>query len=197
MYRLVVLVSGGIDSSVLLAILTKDGIECHPLFVDYGQAANAGEKRAALLVASTFRWNLDVVKAPEIARLSASSLSTGRIADDPFFPHRNLFLITVGAMLATRQNLDGVAIGLIKTPRYPDCSPGFVTSARATLQASLGHEFSLLTPLIFYDKPTIVLLGRKLGVPLDSTFSCLTLSERHCGRCESCKDRAASLRSLA
>jgi 7-cyano-7-deazaguanine synthase len=194
---LVVLVSGGIDSSVLLAVLTKDGIECHPLFIDYGQTACPGEKRAATLVASTYRWNLEVVRASEIGRLSVSSISTGRVADDPFFPHRNLLLITIGSILATTRNLDGVAIGLIKTLRYPDCRPDFVTTATAALRASVGRETALVAPLIKYDKPTVVQLGRKLGVPLQSTFSCLTLPDRHCGRCESCKDRAANLRSRA
>lgn len=193
MSEVVVLLSGGIDSTTLMGWLRATDVQCQPLFVDYGQAAAVQERDAAKQFCASFGVELKTLKVRDMGRLTSNALTSPNLSPNPLFPHRNLFLLVVAGVVAHEGGYLGIAMGIHETPRYPDCSAAFVKGAQDTLSLSIGQDVTIVAPFLKLSKGQIVGVAKRLGISLGDTYSCLRGEERHCGRCESCVERHAAL----
>ncbi|MBW3650729.1 MAG: 7-cyano-7-deazaguanine synthase QueC [Actinobacteria bacterium] len=205
-----VLVSGGLDSTVCLAVAAAEGQTGRPLVAltfDYGQR-HAVELVRAAAVASHYGAEPLVVRL-ETSAWGGSALTDPRVAvPEPaaeagagipatYVPARNLIFLAVAMGVAEARDLDVVSLGVnaLDYSGYPDCRPEFVASFAGTARLALkrgveGRPVEIRTPLIDKTKAEIVGLGMSLGAPLELTWSCYRGEGKPCGRCDSCELRA-------
>ena len=192
MHKVTVLFSGGIDSSVLLAFLLNQGLESVPLFIDYGQVTARREYKAAVEISKEFGLNIEKITVPEISKFTINQLTRPDISQNPFYPNRNLLLLTLGSNLAFKNKHQGVAIGIIKaigTTLFPDIQQIFFDKFTDLISQSLNYDLAILTPFIEMSKEEVVEIGKNLNVPLELTYSCFVGDNYPCGECESCVSR--------
>lgn len=196
MYRVTVLFSGGIDSSVLLAWCKEQGIDCQPLFLDYGQVTALREFSAAEKISKNMGLPLEKVTIPDVSSLTRNQITDPSYSTNPYYPNRNLILLTIGSLHAYENNNQGVGIGAIRavgsTP-FPDLSQKFFDEFTKLVETSLNYKLAILTPFIDLTKTEVVKIGQNLHVPIELTYSCLTNSDRPCESCESCISRKEAL----
>lgn len=187
--KVVTLLSGGIDSMVLADSLRKQKqVRQSLLFVDYGQRAARREFEAARLFARN-RGKLEKVSLHIRGIKMNSQLITGRLRDQPFFPGRNLLLLTIAALKAREMGTSFVAIGLREVPQFPDTSGAFVRAFSGIGYLAFGTSIEVITPLLNRTKAEIVQLAEEYGTPLSISYSCYLGRKRPCCRCLGCKDR--------
>lgn len=172
-----VLLSGGVDSAVVLALLNRAGRATTALWIDYGQPAATAELRASQAIAEMYGATWSRVDIRGLAPPAAGE-----------FPGRNDLLV---ATATTFGGGASVAIGVHAGTGYADCSPGWVNGWQAHLAAQRPGGGTLLAPLIDASKADVLAVARDLAVPTHLAYSCEAGSDP-CGRCSSCMDRAGS-----
>jgi 7-cyano-7-deazaguanine synthase len=204
----VVLLSGGLDSAVALAIARCEGFACHCLSVDYGQRhraeLNAAGRVAAALGAASHR-----VLGIDLGAFGGSALTDPAIAvpEAPsdgipvtYVPARNTVLLSLALAWTEVLGAADIFIGAnaIDYSGYPDCRPeylhAFEEMANLSTKAAIeGRRLTLHRPLVYLTKSEIIRRGRELGVAFESTVSCYqaTADGRACGRCDACRLRRA------
>lgn len=170
-----VLASGGIDSSTLLALSVQQGLEPVALFVDFGQPAAEAESKAIANICEELNvtWRC--------ARYGGSRFDAGEIRG------RNAFLLQV-ALLEFPSDSGIVVLGIHAGTEYADCSPEFMQIMGQSYGLQTGGTIVAVAPFIDWTKPDVYRLANKLGVPIAQTYSC-EASNSPCGGCDSCKDR--------
>lgn len=217
--RAVVLLSGGMDSAVVLACLRAEGLECHALSFDYGQRHRVELDRAAELARALGAADHRVARI-DLRAFGASALTAEievpkdrdveRTAGIPvtYVPARNTIFLSHALAMAEAIGARDIGIGVnaIDYSGYPDCRPAFVEAFErlANLATRAGVEATergdrwirVRTPLLELSKAGIVRLGRRLGVPLERTVSCYDPSPEGapCGRCDACQLRERGFR---
>jgi len=201
--KCVVLLSGGIDSTVMMYALMANH-ELWPLTITYGQRhvkeVNAARKvciaRNADLAA---RWeHLDLSLLSSFLKCTLTGY--GEVPDGEydvdtikamFVPNRNMIFLSIAAGYACSLGAECVAYAAHHNDAvvYPDCRPEFVKSVFETILMGTGGKVSVLAPFLHFTKAEIVKLGRGLVVPFRSTWSCYKGGELHCGVCPTCLDR--------
>lgn len=174
-----VLVSGGIDSAALLAFYLRQRFSVRALFVDFGQPAAKQESRAASSVCKHYG-----------VRLSIMTVKCGATFSPGEIPGRNAFLV-FAAMLVCGAQPGIIAIGIHEGPPYYDCSEGFLKRIQAVVDGYAAGRIKVAAPFLKWGKQIIWEFCKKVGVPVDSTYSCEKGGVRPCGKCLSCKDREA------
>lgn len=191
-----VLLSGGIDSTVALAH-TKAELA---LSVDYGQT-HRRELDAARAIAKHYgveHHQVDISAALDIpCALTGRGIIPERHTERPdatFVPGRNLFLIGVATAWANAWGYGAVVFGANADDAngYPDCRPAFVERLGNATQ--IGYGVALWAPLVRMTKAQIIKHGRELGAPLDLTWSCYRGGDTQCGRCGACEANRAVAR---
>jgi 7-cyano-7-deazaguanine synthase len=209
--RVVVLLSGGLDSATTLAVARREGFRCHALTIAYGQR-HAAELEAARRVAeslgasehrivpldlraiggSALTANLEVPKDRSTEEMSAAIPIT-------YVPARNTIFLALA--LAWAEVLDSfdiyVGVNAIDYSGYPDCRPEFVSAfenlANLATKAAVEHRgrYQVHAPLVQLSKAEIIRLGLELGVNYALTHSCYdpAADGAACGRCDSCRLR--------
>lgn len=204
--RAVVLLSGGLDSAVTMALALEQGFEVLPLSVWYGQR-HEKELVAAKAVASSLgvsepaeiRVDLRGVGGSSLTSadpVSKAGLQTGIPAT--YVPARNMIFLSLAVAYAEAQNCRNIFVGVnaLDNEGYPDCRPEFIaffeaTANLATKAGVSGGRIKIHTPLIRLSKTQIVKEGARLGVDLGLTWSCYDpQGDEHCGQCDSCRLRA-------
>lgn len=204
----VVLLSGGLDSAVLLAVARAEGFECHCLSVDYGQRHRA-ELDAASRVAHALGAVAHKVIRVDLTAIGGSALTDPHIAvpERPsdgipvtYVPARNTILLSLGLAWAEVLSAADLFIGAnsIDYSGYPDCRPEYLHAYEqmanlATRAAVEGALFTVHRPLIYLTKAEIIRRGTDLGVDFSATVSCYQASSDGgaCGRCDACRLRRA------
>lgn len=186
--REVVLVSGGLDSAVLLAQQAREAAVI-PLFLDYGQRAARREWRATRALAAGL--GLKPVRL-NLARVGEAFRARAPRREHVPIPHRNLPALALAVSFAAQVGAGAVAIGITRDDAelYPSAAPGFLDAFRAAA-AALG-EIAVRAPLADRCKAELVSLGAESGVDFRRTWSCLLNGPRHCGRCPQCERRQAA-----
>lgn len=202
----VVLLSGGLDSAVALAIAQAEGFVCHCLSVDYGQRHRA-ELDAARRVAHALGAAEHKVLGVDLTAIGGSALTDSGIpvpecpSDSipvTYVPARNTILLSLGLAWAEVLGAADLFIGAnsIDYSGYPDCRPEYLHAYEemanlATQAAVEGRAFTLHRPLVYLTKAEIVRRGTDLGVDFSATVSCYqaTADGLACGRCEACRLR--------
>ena len=207
----VVLLSGGMDSAVVLAHLRHEGFACHALSFDYGQRHRVELERAAELAralgAESHRTaRIDLRAFGESALTADIAVPKDRDVEHAhdipvtYVPARNtIFLAHALAMAESLGARDlGIGVNAMDYSGYPDCRPGFIEAferlanlaTRAGVEAAARGErwMRVHTPLLQLKKAGIVRRGRELGVPLERTVSCYDPgpSGEPCGHCDAC-----------
>jgi 7-cyano-7-deazaguanine synthase len=215
----VVLLSGGMDSAVVLAHLRHEGFDCHALSFDYGQRHRVELQRAtevakALGAASHRVATIDLRIFGASALTADIAVPKGRDVEHAhdipvtYVPARNtIFLAHALAMAESLGARDlGIGVNAIDYSGYPDCRPGFVEAferlanlaTRAGVEAAERGErwIRVHTPLLQLTKAGIIRRGRELGVDLSRTVSCYDPAPTGdpCGTCDACQLRERGFR---
>jgi 7-cyano-7-deazaguanine synthase len=169
-----VLLSGGVDSALVLALLAADGRDASAVWIDYGQPAAAAEREASKAIASRYgaAWT-------ELVVVGLVPPSAGE------FPGRNDMLVALAAAAAPGRSL---AIGVHAGTGYADCSPSWIEEWRGLHAVQYHGTVRLLAPLADLTKVQVYALAHQLSVPTYLTHSC-EASAVPCGYCSSCADR--------
>jgi 7-cyano-7-deazaguanine synthase len=205
--RAVVLVSGGMDSAVTLAIACERGFPCYALSVDYGQRHHS-ELEAAQRVANALG-----ARAHKTVRVDLRSIGGSALTDDidvpdnggngipvTYVPARNTIMLSIALGWAEVLGAQDVFCGInaVDYSGYPDCRPAFVEAFEklanvATKAAIEGAVLRVHAPLMNMSKADIVREGLRLGVDFAATVSCYRadVDGRACGHCDACRLRAA------
>jgi 7-cyano-7-deazaguanine synthase len=207
--RAVILLSGGLDSTTVLAIARSEGLECHCLTVDYGQRhrieLEAAQRVSAALGAASHR-----VITLDLRAIGGSALTdtievpkdrnpNGSEVPVTYVPARNTVLLSLLLGLAEVVDAHQLFIGAnaVDYSGYPDCRPAFLEAFEdlAVLATVAGTErgvrFRVRAPLLHLTKADIIRRGLSLGVDYGLTWSCYDPAPDGlaCGRCDSCQLR--------
>jgi len=205
MARAVVLLSGGLDSSTVLAVARADGFECHTLAVDYGQRHRA-ELQAAEAVSAALGARTHRVVRVDLRAIGGSALTDEiEVPTTPtegipvtYVPARNTLMLSLALGHAEVIGANDLWIGVnaVDYSGYPDCRPQFIAAFEdlcrlATRAGDEGQDFRVHAPLIHLTKAEIIRRGLELGVDYSITVSCYQADDegRACGVCDSCRLR--------
>jgi 7-cyano-7-deazaguanine synthase len=208
----VVLLSGGLDSTTVLALAQRDGWSVHALTFRYGQR-HAHEVERARAIAAKAKVARHVVADIDLAAFGGSALTSDAIAVPKdrraeamaaaipvtYVPARNTIFLSYALAWAETLGATDIFIGVnaLDYSGYPDCRPEFIEAFetlanRATkLGTEEGRRFHVHAPLMRMHKGEIVALGANLGVDYSLTTSCYDpdASGAACGRCDACQLR--------
>ncbi len=196
--KVVVLSSGGLDSSLLCLLLRNRGHDIKSIFINYGQIAFERELKACQSVAHYLSIDnpIYIDLSGFGTKIKSGLTSTDIDVTDPYLPNRNLLLLLVASSYAMSANISHVAIGLLSSHVFPDQTQKFINSAEVALQTSLGCNITILTPLIGLNKFDMLRLVQHHNFPIHLTYSCHTGDEKPCGRCISCLENESALNAL-
>jgi 7-cyano-7-deazaguanine synthase len=196
--KIVLLSSGGVDSSLTMLMLRQRGHEVIPLHVNYGHLAEEREWKSCLAICNY----LGVAQPIRIGISGLEHIPSG-LTDDSldiekcaFLPTRNLLFVTLGAAYAYSISCRVIAIGILSNPIFPDQTMDFLQKAETCISSSLGVDMKILAPLMKLDKRDTLNLALKHGLPLKLTYYCHAGKEQPCGKCISCKERLAAEKLL-
>ncbi len=197
--KVAVLASGGIDSSVLIHLLSKKYGEVFPVYVESGHIWERAELRALKhylkAVASKKLKPLSILSVPTQDLYWNHWSQTGKNTPDErsrdeevYLPGKNLLLISKAIVFCSLRGISELALGPLKTNPFPDASSQFFKKIAEAAGIALNQKFWIHTPLLKYTKSEVVKLGKNL--PLELTFSCLNpKGNRHCRTCNKCAER--------
>jgi len=206
--RAVVLLSGGVDSTTILAIATAEGYACYALSFRYGQRHGI-ELEAARRVAKALGAMEHKILDIDLREFGGSALTDDiavpkdRTPDSSipvtYVPARNTIFLSFALAWAEVLGAQDIFIGVnaLDYSGYPDCRPEYIAAFQrmADLATKAGVEGSqrltIHAPLIHMSKVDIIRKGLELGVDYDLTFSCYDPSPdgAPCGHCDSCRIR--------
>lgn len=205
--RAVILLSGGLDSATLVAMVRAEGYSCYTMSFDYGQRHRA-ELDAAVRVARDLGVVEHKVIGLNLDGMGGSALtdSTIDVPEAPtqgipvtYVPARNTVFLALALGWAEVLNARDIFIGVnaLDYNGYPDCRPEYVESFErmanlATKAGVEGQGFRIQAPLQNLSKAAIVKVGVGLGVDYSLTVSCYQADDDGgaCGKCDSCRLRA-------
>jgi 7-cyano-7-deazaguanine synthase len=206
--KAVILLSGGLDSATVVAMAKADGYACYSMSFDYGQRHRA-ELQAAEQVARQLGVVAHKVIGLDLDGMGGSALTDSSIAvpEAPgegipvtYVPARNTVFLSLALGWAEVLGARDIFIGVnaVDYSGYPDCRPAFIEAFErlanlATKAGVEGDGFRIQAPLQHMSKADIVQAGVRLGVDYGLTVSCYQADTqgRACGRCDSCRLRAA------
>jgi 7-cyano-7-deazaguanine synthase len=204
MSKAIVLLSGGLDSTTVLAIAKAHDFECYALSFDYGQ-----KQRSELESAKTIAKQSKVVEH-RIMKISLADIGGSALTDDKidvpkysksdeipvtYVPARNTIFLSFALAWAEVIDCQKIYIGVnaLDYSGYPDCRPEFIKAFEdmanlATKQSVEGEKIEIRTPLISMTKAEIIQKGLSLGVDYSQTISCYLANSNGeaCGECDAC-----------
>jgi 7-cyano-7-deazaguanine synthase len=211
MSKAVVLLSGGLDSSTVLAYCVKAlKLDVTALSFDYGQR-HKRELQSAEAIAQYYGVPLYIAKI-DLTQWGGSALTDSAIAVPStmeegipvtYVPGRNTIFLSFALSLAEAKQITSIYLGInaVDYSGYPDCRPEYLRSFQALANLSSkaainGNPPQLIAPLINKTKVEIVQMAQQLGLPIEKTWSCYQGEEKPCGVCDSCRIRDAAIASV-
>ncbi len=215
----IVLSSGGLDSTTVMAMARHDGFEVVSLSFDYGQR-HRHELAAARKVAAIFKVLKHVVIPIDMRQIGGSALTADlpvpkdrsptemtRSIPITYVPARNTIFLSYALALAEVLACGHIFIGVnaLDYSGYPDCRPEYITAyetmANLATQAAVEKKLAIRihTPLMHMSKAQIIQAGTALGVDYGITHSCYDpeADGLACGRCDSCQLRKKGFQQAA
>jgi len=194
----VVLLSGGLDSATVLYLAKARGYLCRCLIFDYGQR-HKKEVRKAKEIARQAGCVYKILKIDFPWKGSALLDRKIKVAEEvsqaipaTYVPSRNIIFLSFAASYAETIGAEAIFIGAHAQDYsgYPDCRPEFIAAFIKMIQAGTYGAFRILAPLLRKNKSQIILMGKRLGVPFELTWSCYRGGKAPCAKCDSCYYRA-------
>ncbi len=205
MGKVVVLLSGGLDSATTLGYVLSRGNEAVALSFDYGQKHSL-ELESGRQIAEHYGVRREVFRMDFSFASTSSLTSSMEVEDRPiekigndipatYVPARNSVFLSISSAYAETLGFDSIAIGVnaLDYSGYPDCRPEYINAMETALnlgtRAGVTGRLRILAPLQYLTKGEIIRMGISLGVPYALTRSCYRNGKKACGRCDSCKLR--------
>jgi 7-cyano-7-deazaguanine synthase len=204
--RAVVLLSGGLDSLVSLAIANVEMEVRLVLFINHRQRALERERHAVMGAARFYDLPFREVDlgwlgslAPDGMRLGASADSSLETFDSVWIPNRNGVFLNVAAAFAENYGCDWVVTGFNReeAAEFPDNRAEYVTFVNEGFELSTQNAVKIVSFIQDLDKREILERGIKVGAPLSVIWSCYKEGEMMCGRCASCRRLKVALDALS
>jgi 7-cyano-7-deazaguanine synthase len=204
-----VLLSGGLDSAVLLAdeAARVGPADVQPIYVSVGLAWEAAERAmvARLLAAPPFHGlrplaslSVDMrdVYAPSHWAVRGTPPAYHTPDEDVYLPGRNIILLAKAAVFCAVASLSRIVLGTLAHNPFPDATDQFRTTLARALSLGLAHAIMIDAPFAGRSKADVTRCGIELGVPFDYTLSCMSPAAGdlpgtfvHCGTCSKCRER--------
>lgn len=213
--RVLVLLSGGVDSGTTLAIAKKEGFILYAITFQYGQK-HCREVACAERIARAMGVKEHLIFKVDLQKMGGSALigkkkvpknrsfrEMGKKIPSTYVPARNTIFLSLGLAWAEVMGIDDIFIGVHSedSSGYPDCRSGYIRAFEkmanlATRRAREGKRLRIHTPLINLTKGKIIKKGLSLGLDYSLTFSCYDPApgDKACGRCDSCLIRLRGFR---
>jgi 7-cyano-7-deazaguanine synthase len=208
--KAVILVSGGMDSAVTIAIAREQGYQVHALSVAYGQR-HSSELEAAARVANMLGAVEHKTVTVDLRSIGGSALTAdidvpeegGEGIPVTYVPARNTIMLSIALGWAEVLGSTDIWCGVnaVDYSGYPDCRPAFVEAFQslanvATKAGVEGAAIRIHAPLMAMSKADIAREGQRLGVDFGATVSCYQADAegRACGHCDACRLRAEGFR---
>jgi len=198
--RAVVLLSGGMDSSVCASLAARD-YDPAAVHISYGQRTEERERQSFLAICQRLKIHDRLMVRNEALRAIGGSALTDESIPVPdaelvghnvpvtYVPFRNAHFLAVAVSWAEVLGAEKVYIGAVEpdSSGYPDCRPVYYKAFNEVVKAGTKDgKIEIVTPLIAMRKAEIVRLGLELSAPFDLTWSCYSREDRACGVCDSC-----------
>lgn len=216
MKKVVIGLSGGMDSATLLGHLLEQGAEVHCCVFTYGSKHNKYENLAADRIISFYQtigmpvhkyfFDLKEVfsKVESNLLLSGGDIPEGHYNDDSMkktvVPGRNLIFGSIMASVAESIEADEIALGVHSGDHhiYPDCRSEFIKAMDLAIFLSSDKKVQVITPFVGMNKTSILELGHEqsLIIPYDITRTCYKDQELSCGKCGSCMERLEAFKNI-
>ncbi|MDC0492006.1 7-cyano-7-deazaguanine synthase QueC [Candidatus Pseudothioglobus singularis] len=204
MSKAIILLSGGLDSTTVLALAKDQEFDCYALSFDYGQ-----KQRSELESSKNIANKLDVTEH-RIMQISLNDIGGSALTDKninipkysdsnkipiTYVPARNTIFLSFALAWAEVIDCQNIFIGVnaLDYSGYPDCRPEFIKAFEdmanlATKQSVEGSQINIMTPLINMTKAEIIQKGLSLGVNYSETVSCYDANANGeaCGECDAC-----------
>lgn len=214
--KIIIGLSGGMDSATLLGLMLEQGFEVHCCVFYYGSKHGKWENRAAEAVIDFYQLKrfpvfghpIDLSRAfvnfSSSLLLAGGEIPEGHYAEDSMkatvVPGRNLIFASIMAGLAESIGASFISLGVHSGDHhiYPDCRPEFIEALKETIYLSSDQKVGILAPLIRENKTSILKIGYGLlqPVPYQLTRTCYKDQELSCGKCGSCQERLEAFANL-
>jgi len=203
----VVLLSGGLDSCVTMAIAReKHNNNIAVLHIGYGQRTQTREYNSSRAIARFYNIPETRILTNELdflRKIGGSSLTDRNIPVDKdnknagiptsYVPFRNTHLLSIAVSWAETINAKSIYIGAVQqdSPDYPDCRKEYYEAYNKLVEVGTkpSTNIKVLTPLLKMSKSEIVKKGIEIAAPLQLSWSCYERNDKACGHCQSCRLR--------
>lgn len=206
MAEAIVLLSGGLDSSTVLALAKERGYDVVALTFDYGQK-HKRELNSSRKMARHFKAKEHIIVPLNLGELLRSSLTRESMSipenrteeeissgvPSTYVPSRNIIFLSIAASIAESRGAEAIFIATnsVDFSGYPDCTAEFMSAFQRTLDIGTkagreGRGIRIETPILTKSKGDIVREAIRLKVPMEDTWSCYKGGVKACGKCDSC-----------
>ena len=201
MKKVVVIVSGGMDSITMLHKLKSEGHELKAISFNYGQKhvkeLEKAKENCELLGIEHKVIDMQFLKelVSNSALTSDQAVPEGHYEDENMkatvVPNRNMIMASIAIGWAVNEGFNAIAMGVHAGDHaiYPDCRPEFVEALNAVAKIANYEAIEVLAPYLATDKVGILEDGLKIGVDYTKTWTCYKGLELPCGKCGSCQER--------
>lgn len=199
--KIVLLLSGGLDSTTALYHLKAAGHSISGLAIDYGQR-HSKELERARAIAELSNTPFEIADLSSMKKFLSGSSQTSDIPVPEghyteasmkltVVPNRNMIMLSLATGWAVNIRADAVAYAAHSGDHtiYPDCRPEFISAMNHAMKLCDWHSVELITPFVGWTKSEIVTRATELQVPLEMTWSCYKGNDLHCGKCGTCVER--------
>ncbi|MEM3381185.1 MAG: 7-cyano-7-deazaguanine synthase QueC [Candidatus Bathyarchaeia archaeon] len=195
--KAVVILSGGLDSATVAYYARSKGYDVHAITFDYGQIASK-EVHHAMMIADRLGIDHKVVDISSLrCLLENNALMNDGIPMPSEFdqsiivPFRNAIFLSIAVAYAVSIGASKIMYGAhgSDTPYYPDCRKDFYNAFQTAARLGTETQIEIEAPFYNMEKSGVLMLGSRLGVPYEITWSCYLNRNKHCGVCESCMNR--------
>lgn len=200
--QVLLLASGGLDSTTVAYLLVEQGRNVLPLFYDYGQHCvetewNRLQDVLPEKVLSPERNNIsDIFRGSKSRLIREADLWSDNVQDDDLYvPYRTFFFYAAAAARAQTLGVTSVYTGFINSnhAKEIDCTAEFMNKLDG-LSEQIG-PVRFISPFRYHSKTDVTREALRLGVPIGRTFSCQAASQLPCGACPNCVERLTALRA--
>jgi len=201
MNKIIIVFSGGLDSTVLLYKYINKGYDVKPITFYYGQKHHK-EIDCASSICLKLGLKHSIINLQSLQRFLSSGLTSnditipdGHYEDETMkltvVPNRNSILLNIAAAYAESNKINKIAIGVHAGDHaiYPDCRKEFIDKINELFLTSMYNPVTVEAPFLNLTKTDIVKLGASLKVPFEDTWSCYKGEIYHCGKCGTCTER--------
>ncbi len=203
MEKVIVLLSGGMDSLLCAGIAMKNHDDLYFLHMNYGQKTSEKERSSFNQISDFYQVpnsKRKIIDMTFLKQIGGSSLTDesmdvktyqgdSTLIPDSYVPFRNSIILSLAVSWAEVVGATKLYIGANHedSPGYPDCRPSYYDAFNKVIkEGTKAGNIHILTPVISMKKKDIVRQGLDLGVPFKLSWSCYKSTQKACGQCDSC-----------